>query len=516
MKSLVISLFLFISINAQDGVTRFFVDNTATGSNNGTSWANAWETFGAIDWTDLSDADTIYISGGSGDSLVYAMYTTVDPDPDISFTAPIVICPSWENAHNGKVVFTTTNNTQLHLLLVRGLSGVKFTGLTFMDLRDGLSVVNGLVAFGDLSNEFDPVTGRIHIDNCRFIGNGGVGNLNFECHDTVIVSNSISEYLENDWVNEADPLTFTSGGGYILIEGNTIIQRNTNVGTDAHRDMVQFNLDNGAGENMDIVIRNNFILQDGDSASSWNAFVYNSVSAIDTLKWYIYNNIMVSNTTGSNIGGLFIYNSRDSTDGGTQSSNNWIFNNTIIIADDGSGASMPLGVGNNSYYKTDTVFVQNNLIIVDAPISMYCRYPSFFGQDYYRRIDYNGYYEYGGMTDPFYTGEGFGSYSYAQWKDPANFSTSDQYDDNTITGNSTAVSFTNKFGENITDYYTTTGRDLGVNIGSAYPYLLAKFPDIENDILGNPRSGTWDIGCLEYQGTVGTPTRVRMRQIIIQ
>jgi hypothetical protein len=184
MKSLVISLFLFISINAQDGVTRFFVDNTATGSNNGTSWANAWETFGAIDWTDLSDADTIYISGGSGDSLVYAMYTTVDPDPDISFTTPIVICPSWEDAHNGKVVFTTTNNTQLHLLLVRGLSGVKFTGLTFMDLRDGLSVVNGLVAFGDLSNEFDPVTGRIHIDNCHFIGNGGVGNLNFECHDT--------------------------------------------------------------------------------------------------------------------------------------------------------------------------------------------------------------------------------------------------------------------------------------------------------------------------------------------
>jgi hypothetical protein len=55
-----------------------------------------------------------------------------------------------------------------------------------------------------------------------------------------------------------------------------------------------------------------------------------------------------------------------------------------------------------------------------------------------------------------------------------------------------------------------------VDIGSTYSYLLAKFPDIEYDILGNLRTGTWDIGALEYQGGVPTPRAVRMRQVIIQ
>jgi hypothetical protein len=41
------------------------VDNAATGSNTGTSWNNAWESFGVIQWGSIQPGDTIYISGGT-------------------------------------------------------------------------------------------------------------------------------------------------------------------------------------------------------------------------------------------------------------------------------------------------------------------------------------------------------------------------------------------------------------------------------------------------------------------
>jgi len=328
MKYLIIILLAF-TLNAQDGTTRFFVDANATGSNNGTSWANAWESFGDIDWADLTSADTVYVSGGT-DSIVYAMNTTIDPDPDVSFSPYVVICPSWESGHNGKVVITNSTSNQLSVLLIRGVSGLKMTGFTVRDTRNPATVANGTLLFGDVSNPGNPVTGRIHIDNFHIISNGTVGTLNFECRDTVIISNTNIEFTTNNLLNEADPITFTAGDNYILIEGSTFIQRNTSTETDAHRDMMQFNFDVGLGSTIDVVIRNNIAIQTSTEGTSWNAFVYSSTSAIDTTKWYIYNNIFVSRTTGSPMGGVFLYN-----DSGV-SENYWIFNNPVIMNDAGN------------------------------------------------------------------------------------------------------------------------------------------------------------------------------------
>jgi hypothetical protein len=46
-------------------VSYWYVDNAATGTNAGTSWANAWESFADIAWASVAAGDTIYISGGS-------------------------------------------------------------------------------------------------------------------------------------------------------------------------------------------------------------------------------------------------------------------------------------------------------------------------------------------------------------------------------------------------------------------------------------------------------------------
>lgn len=42
-----------------------FVNKSATGSNNGTSWANAWKELNSVNWSGLSGGDTVCIAGGS-------------------------------------------------------------------------------------------------------------------------------------------------------------------------------------------------------------------------------------------------------------------------------------------------------------------------------------------------------------------------------------------------------------------------------------------------------------------
>lgn len=48
-------------------MTLWYVDNTASGANNGTSWVNAWESFADIVWSGAGVVanDTLYISGGT-------------------------------------------------------------------------------------------------------------------------------------------------------------------------------------------------------------------------------------------------------------------------------------------------------------------------------------------------------------------------------------------------------------------------------------------------------------------
>jgi len=414
-----------------------------------------------------------------------------------------VIAQAWQSGHTGKVVITSSTDNSLYTWLIRGLSGLKITGLTFMDLRSPTQDINGFILVGDKDNGSYDDTHRIHFDDCHIIGeNGVIGLLNFDATNFT-VSNSTLEYLSNTNAAECDPLTVTYAGGTILYENNKIIQRNNASATDAHRDIIQFNFDSGLGSLVEIIIRNNVLIQDGDNSASWNAIIYNSISGIPTTKWYIYNNIMVSNTENSPIGGLFIYNSE--LDAGN-SENFWVFNNTLIHSDDGTGASRPINIGNSGVdnHKCDTILQQNNLIVMDEPIDYVIDYPTFFQNPYYRKVDYNGYFESGGIgaSTPFYTGEGFGAYDYETWQD-----FDDGNDVNSITGNSTSVTFDNKFGYDAEDYYTTTGRGAGVNIADAFPYLLDKFPDIMYDILGNPRpeTGAWDMGALQYEtGAVDT------------
>src|SRR3972149_5556886 len=97
-------LFLFapLCINATD----HYVDKNASGQNNGTSWANAWQSFSAINWGSIQPGDIIYVSGGT-DSTIY--YERLQTDQLYGTAAnPIVIIagkysPS-PSGHSGRVI----------------------------------------------------------------------------------------------------------------------------------------------------------------------------------------------------------------------------------------------------------------------------------------------------------------------------------------------------------------------------------------------------------------------------
>jgi hypothetical protein len=85
-----------------------YVDNAANGANNGSSWSNAWESFGAISWGSIGAGDTIYISGGSS-SKVYSETLEIGAATGTS-GSPIKITKGTESGHNGEVIIDGGNS----------------------------------------------------------------------------------------------------------------------------------------------------------------------------------------------------------------------------------------------------------------------------------------------------------------------------------------------------------------------------------------------------------------------
>lgn len=79
----------------------WYIDNVASGTNAGTSWTNAWESFEDINWGSINPNDTLYISGGS----VNKTYTgQMSITASGTFGNPITISIGQEAGHNGQAI----------------------------------------------------------------------------------------------------------------------------------------------------------------------------------------------------------------------------------------------------------------------------------------------------------------------------------------------------------------------------------------------------------------------------
>jgi hypothetical protein len=99
-------LFLFV-FNISVLAKTYYVDNTSTGANTGTSWTDAWQGFAAINWSLVGPGDTIYISGGTTEKTYNEQLFI-----EISGTEgnPITIKVGQDIGHNGNAIITNAGS----------------------------------------------------------------------------------------------------------------------------------------------------------------------------------------------------------------------------------------------------------------------------------------------------------------------------------------------------------------------------------------------------------------------
>lgn len=102
--NVIICLFLILVSPFCANATNWYVDSAASGSNNGATWTNAWESFSDIVWGvgGIVAGDTLYISGGST-SKTYTSTLTVGASGTAE--SPISIKVGQDSGHIGRVIF---------------------------------------------------------------------------------------------------------------------------------------------------------------------------------------------------------------------------------------------------------------------------------------------------------------------------------------------------------------------------------------------------------------------------
>ncbi len=256
---------MFSIANATD----YYVDKDANGSNNGTSWSNAWESFADINWSVISPGDVIYISGGSN-SKTY--YESLDVNADGTSSNPIVIAKGTTSGHNGEVVIDGQMTRDF---------GVRVEGDDYIEISH-LTVKN-CIGNGQIRVRY--CTGAVIKNNSLYVtGHGGV-----------YLYNTSNVQIKNNTITTPNNSSAQTDGIYSqlnqnnLYEGNHILINNNNI--DPHCDGIQMYKDS------DITIRNNYIEQDNDKIyNAQGIYCTESKRSIN-----IYNNVIYGPNTKNSL-----------------------------------------------------------------------------------------------------------------------------------------------------------------------------------------------------------------------
>ena len=318
-------------------MTLWYVDGAlGTGSNNGTSWANAWQTFAAITWASLGPDDTLYISGGTT-SQTYNTALTVGAHTATN-GHPLVITAGIDPGHNGVVIIDLAlglgpgvdinghTNTTVQFLTVQNAQDEQigcFTGIS-----------SGAVLMQSLTVHTGPGVGTGNARGFDIRNNTGATITVQKC--TVDTPSSTTAQADAIW-------TSNNTGGMVIIQDNTITINN--VDPTGHSDGWQSYQD-GA-----VTFRRNIISHPSGGANNHGIFVSDIVAG-GTL--FFYNNVINMGSIPGSAGAvpdtaIFRFNSDAAVNNRTGVIKIW--NNTIygtcwsayISAQGGGATAIPAG-----------------------------------------------------------------------------------------------------------------------------------------------------------------------------
>ncbi len=261
-------LFIFALVSLPAYAANHYVDKNAAGSNNGSSWSNAWESFGAISWSSVNAGDIIYISGGS-DSTIYNETLTVGKSGTSG--SRIVISHGTESGHNGKVIIDG-GNTLSNGILVNGRSYVTVTGFTVRYTHDGSIEVSN--------------SDHIIVENCDITVTGRAGvyvrqNNNIEVRGCNIATGS--------YVNTQTDGMYSQLNTDNVYHNNHIVVNNSE--PTGHDDCIQSYQDNN------LTVHSNYLEQNNSKPNNSQG-IYATTPTGGVFKFY--NNIVNLTQSGSN------------------------------------------------------------------------------------------------------------------------------------------------------------------------------------------------------------------------
>ncbi len=222
MRNIII-LILITTTLSYTNAANHYVDKNASGSNNGTSWSNAWQNLSNVQWSTLGAGDTLFISGGTS-STIYNETLTIGASGNAN--GLLVVTKGRTTGHNGEVILDGGNTG--FGIYVQNDQYVKVSDLTIRNMDLGARIL-------------DPAN-VIRIENCNMynLHGGGIdisgynGTYNTDQVDSVFIVNcSVVSHETNG--NQTDGIDIAYCQNIFITDSYVSVD---NVG-EAHTDIIQ-------------------------------------------------------------------------------------------------------------------------------------------------------------------------------------------------------------------------------------------------------------------------------------